>query len=269
MRKIAIFGPPRSGTSWLSHIFNSHPEVVLRFQPLFSYGHKDALSPTSSTEEIATFFNDILNSNDPFALMQTESQKAYPIFPKANQITHLVFKEVRYLNVVHNILESSPDVKIIGIIRNPLATLASWIKAPKEFHASWNIQDEWRAAPSKNQGRPEEYFGFNKWMEVAQSFMQFEIMYPDKFKLIKYNNLNTQPLKIVGDIFEFCDLKIHKQVQDFIISSQSKHEADPYSVYRSNANDKDWVNILPNNIVKSIKAELQNTPLKYFLEDIA
>ena len=142
MKKIGIFGPPRSGTSWLSHIFNSHPEVALRFQPLFSYGHKGGLSPTSNADEISAFFDAILHSSDPFALMQTEGQKKYPAFLKADRATHIVFKETRYLNVVRNILECSPDVLIIGIVRNPLATLASWMGAPKEFLASWDIHAE-------------------------------------------------------------------------------------------------------------------------------
>ena len=37
MKNVAIFGVPRSGTSWLGQIFNSSPMVAYRFQPLFSY----------------------------------------------------------------------------------------------------------------------------------------------------------------------------------------------------------------------------------------
>lgn len=55
MNKFAMFGVPRSGTSWLSQIFNSHPSIVMRFQPLFSFGHKGRLSENSSESDIALF----------------------------------------------------------------------------------------------------------------------------------------------------------------------------------------------------------------------
>jgi len=184
MDKIAIFGPPRSGTSWLGHIFNSHPDVVFRFQPLFSYGHKGALSSVSSGREVLQFFDDILYSEDAYACMQTESQKHYPRFPKDNHPTHIAFKETRYLNIVDNILAVAQDVRVIGILRNPLATLASWVRAPKEFSPTWNLEEEWRAAPRKNQGRPEEYFGFLQWKSAASDFVRFEQDLPQRLWLI-------------------------------------------------------------------------------------
>jgi len=93
MDKIAIFGVPRSGTTWLCQILNSHPDVALRFQPLFSYGHKGSLTASSSAEEIRAFFEEILWTQDAFALMATERQKNYPAFQKAVTPTHIVFKE--------------------------------------------------------------------------------------------------------------------------------------------------------------------------------
>jgi hypothetical protein len=204
MKKIAIFGPPRSGTSWLSHIFNSHPDVVLRFQPLFSYGHKGALSESSSREEIQEFFQAILSSVDPFTLMEADNQKEYPSFTKSSNPTHLVFKETRYLQVVENLLQAGDDVVVVGIIRDPLATLASWVGAPKEFLSDWDVREEWRRAPKKNGGRAEEYFGFERWKEVATNFLRFETLYPDRFRLVRYAALNQSPDSVISDLFTFA-----------------------------------------------------------------
>lgn len=265
MRKIALFGPPRSGTSWLSLLFNSHPDVALRFQPLFSYGHKGALTPISTATEIADFFDAILHTSDPFALMQSSALKHYPAFPKSQQATHIAFKETRYLNVVRNLLATTKDVKVIGIIRNPLASLASWMGAPKEFHAEWDIFAEWRQAPSKNQGRPEEYFGFDQWKKAAADFLDFELYFTDRFRLIEYDQLNANPVGVMSDIFDFCGLDMHAQTLEFIKESQSRHDADPYSVFRVKAKDVVWQEVLPVAICEAVREDLEGTALDRFL----
>ncbi|MDG0980792.1 MAG: sulfotransferase [Halieaceae bacterium] len=267
MERLAIFGVPRSGTSWLSLIFNSHPDIALRFQPLFSFEHKGRLNKTSSQKDIYNFFEEIYSSRDDFALMASEAQKNYPIFSKSTNQTHIIFKETRYLQVVENILAQCPNVKIFGIVRNPLSCLASWIMAPKEFNPEWNIMDEWRIAPSKNQNKPEEFYGFNKWKQVAENFLRFEEMYPNQFKLVRYDQLNEAPLNITNELFKFCGLSLHSQVDEFIKASQSKHDADPYSVFRAKRNDNQWQNILPADVIKQVQKELVNSTLQTFLID--
>jgi len=267
MKKIGIFGTPRSGTSWLGHIFNSHPDVALRFQPLFSYGHKGSLSTDSSAEEIRTFFEDILYTQDAFATMTAETQKNYPAFQKSAQPTHIVFKETRYLHVIENILTKCSEVKIVGIVRNPLAVLASWVAAPKEFNPEWDIHSEWRGAPSKNQNRPEEFFGFDKWKESAVAFLRFKSQFPQQFLLVRYAELNRAPLETTKQLFDFCKLEICDQVQGFLSASKSRHDSDPYSVFRAKANDDRWQGVLPDEIVNQILLELKHTPLDIFLQN--
>ena len=263
--KIGIFGVPRSGTTWLSQIFNSHPDLVLRFQPLFSYGHKGVLSEYSSAESIQKFFKEILYSQDAFATMTSEVQKNYPIFEKSEQLSHIVFKEVRYLHIIENMLTQCGEVKIIGIVRNPLAVLSSWMLAPKEFKQEWDINNEWRTASSKNQGRPEEFFGFDKWKVSSEAFLQFERQFPQQFLLVRYDDLNREPEQATKRIFDFCGLEVSPQVQNFLSESKSRHDTDPYSVYRGQASDNRWKTVLPDEIVKQIKLEIVNTPLNRFL----
>jgi len=267
MNKIAIFGVPRSGTTWLSQIFNSHPDVALRFQPLFSYGHKGSLTEDSSDAEILRFFAEILCSQDAFVLMATEFQKKYPSFPKAVKPTHVVFKETRYLHIIENILTQCSEIKIIGIIRNPLAVLASWVSAPKEFDPTWDIHREWRGAPSKNQNRPEEFYGFDKWKRSAEDFLRFESQFAQQFLLVRYDELNRAPLDTTTKIFNFCHLKVCDQVEEFLCASKARHDSDPYSVFRSKASDDRWQGILPDEIVKQIMSELKYSPLGIFLQD--
>ncbi|NJL77038.1 MAG: hypothetical protein HC892_20515 [Saprospiraceae bacterium] len=79
-------------------------------------------------------------------------------------------------------MNQDKGVKIVGLIRNPLSVINSWLKAPKEFkrELGWNELEEWRYAPSKNLDRKEEFNGFEKWKEVALLFIQLQQVYPEK-----------------------------------------------------------------------------------------
>lgn len=266
MIKVGIFGVPRSGTSWLGHVFNSHPDVAFRFQPLFSYGHKGGLTSSSSAEEIVTFFEEIFDSQDAFTTMMSATQRNYPTFKKTVVPTHTVFKETRYLHVIENTLTQCGDVKVIGLIRNPLSVIASWVSAPKEFQQDWSIHSEWRMAPSKNQNRAEEFYGFDKWKETSDLFLRLKSQFPQQFHLVTYKELISAPLNTTKKLFNFCGLEACSQVEKFLTESRSRHESDPYSVFRANASDVGWRGKLQDEIVKQILLELKNTPLEIFLD---
>lgn len=265
MKKIAIFGVPRSGTSWLSQIFNSHPDVALRFQPLFSFEHKERLTPNASLVDIDSFFHEILNSSDDMALMKSKVHKGYPEFQKSDSPEAIVFKETRYLNLIDNLLNKDKDLQVIGIVRNPLATIASWYQAPKEFNSSWDIFEEWKYAEKKNLGKVEEFYGFSKWLEVTKKFIILQNKYPFQFKVIKYSDLNNNTENAVKGMFEFVSLNLSSQTKDFLLQSKSRHDDDPYSVYRSKANDEGWRGILPEEISEEISSQIYKENLQDYL----
>ena len=80
---IVIIGMPRSGTSWLSQIFDSSPQVRFRLSPLFSYEFKNYLDEASSKEEWEHVFRGAYQSNNDF-MNQTERREAghYPVFER-------------------------------------------------------------------------------------------------------------------------------------------------------------------------------------------
>ena len=265
--KVGIFGVPRSGTSWLGHVFNSHPDVAFKFQPLFSYGHKGGLTSSSSAEEIYTFFEEIFESQDAFTTMTSETQRNYPTFKKTAVPTHIGFKETRYLHIIENILTQCGDVKILGLVRNPLSVIASWVAAPKEFQRDWRIHSEWRMAPSKNQNKAEEFYGFDKWKETSELFLRLKCQFSQQFHLVTYKELISAPLNTTEKLYDFCGLEVCSQVEKFLTESRSRHEPDPYSVFRANASDDGWRDKLQDEIAKQIVRELKNTPLEIFLDD--
>ena len=265
--KVAIFSVPRSGSSWLGQIFNSSPNVAYRFQPLFSYAFKARLDEKSSTVEIDQFHNDILSSDDDFLLQKKNitGNHLYEFEKKA--ITHLVWKEVRYLNIIENLLKKY-DIKIISLVRNPFAVISSWLKAPKEFRKDlgWKELEEWKYAKKKNLNKKEEFNGFEKWKEVAHLFLKLEAKYPTKFIILKYNTLFQKTIETTERIFNFVDLNMTNQTIEFIKESKSRDDDDPYGVFKIRENDDNWKIELDKLIVKEIFNELNNTELEKFLK---
>lgn len=257
MRRIAIHSVPRSGSSWLGSIFDSSLHVVYRFQPLFSYTHKDQLTENSNIEEIDNFFKDIQCTDDQFVL-QAVAKKNNPIpqFQKS-RTSHIVYKEVRYHHILKNLLYKDKNIKVIGLIRNPFAVINSWLNAPKEFkkELNWKVDEEWRDAPKKNLGQPEEFNGYNKWKEAAFLYLKLKKKYPDRFYLLDYNDLLLNKVATVEKLFDFSNLELTQQTLNFLNTSSQKEDKDAYSVFKQKKNDDQWKLELPSFIIEEIKAD--------------
>lgn len=240
MKTIAIFGVPRSGTSWLGQIFNSSPMVAYRYQPLFSFAFKDRLNPHSSAQDVASFYTELLNTKDDFVLQKRNVSGSDEVqFSKSEKCTHMVWKEVRYLHIIENLLAAS-ETKIIGIVRHPCAVINSWLRAPKEFKSDWNPDQEWKSAPKKNAGKPEEYNGYVKWKEIAFLYSDLLKRYPDRFRLILYESLLQQTNLEMKRLFDFVGLEFGSQTEDFILKSMSTGSDDPYGVLRQSQEPDKW-----------------------------
>lgn len=257
MRRIAIHSVPRSGSSWLGSIFDSSSRVAYRFQPLFSYTHKSQLTENSNIQEIDTFFKDIYLTDDHFVLQEeARENKLLPTFQKS-KISHIVYKEVRYHHILENLLRRDKNIKVLGLVRNPFSVINSWLNAPKEFkkELNWKIEEEWRDAPKKNLGQPEEYNGYNKWKETAFLYLKLSKKYPERFFLLDYNDLLTNKIETVQKLFKFFHLELTDQTLNFLKFSSQKEDKDAYSVFKKKEKDNQWEKELPSYIIDEIKAD--------------
>lgn len=270
MKKIAIHSVPRSGSTWLGQILNSSSCVKFVYQPLFSYAFKSYLDEQSSKEKISQFFEEIAYSDDLF-INQVEDikKKLVPKFEKFEKIDVCVYKEVRYHYILQNLLEQSEEVKIIGLVRNPLSVINSWIRAPREFREDlgWNELEEWNFAKKKNQDKREEYNGFQKWKESTLLFEYLQKKYPNRFLLVVYNDLIQDVNNTVKRIFDFCDLDLEEQTLSFINVNNVKHSKEAYSVFKKIKQDSKWEYQLNKEIVNNIKADLKGSNLEKYLVD--
>lgn len=262
MKPVAIFGVPRSGTSWLGQLFNSSPNVAYRYQPLFSYAFKDRLNSKSTSEDIDIFHNDLLATKDEFVLqVKTISGKENLAFPKS-EITSLVWKEVRYMNIIENLLLNS-DLKIVGLLRHPGAVLQSWFKVPKEFNPDWNLMEEWKSGNKKNQQRAEEFYGYERWKEIFFMFNEFEKRFPEQFVIVRYEDLVRDTEKELQKLFTFCGIDFNEQVKAFVKSSKSSSDNDPYGVFRIKKDLSDWRNELNPLIISEMETDMKKNKIEY------
>ena len=266
-RNIAVHGVPRSGTSWVGEILNSSPNTVYRYQPLFSYAHKDYLSNASTKDDIAQFFCRIRFCDDDYTNQKERRNSGdFPLFAK-EKITHVIYKEVRYINILFNLMRKTDDVLLIAVIRNPLSVINSWLRAPREFRRDlgWSEMDEWRYALKKNLNRPEEFHGYEKWKEAANIFTQLRRTYPNRVYILKYSDLLRHPTLETKKIFDFLDLEFTEQTKDFLHDSTTCERGNAYAVFRNNQSDDKWRAELNSEILEEIISDLDGTNLGLFV----
>lgn len=261
---VYIGGVARSGTSWIGQIFNSCPNVNFKFQPFFSYEFRDVLNEDSTKKECQQFYVDLYNNNSDFLVQKDKIEKGvYPTFEKEQENT-LVFKENRFQSFIEPMLHKCDNLFFIGVIRNPNATLYSWSQNEKEFPLGSDILKEWRFANCKNKGN-EDYFGFYKWKEVANLYLDLEKKYKDRVAIIHYDKFIEDPMSVIKEIFKKVDLPLTKQTEAFLNISMSGDDDNYYSVYKGKKNNKRWQDGFPKHITTQIATELQGTRLEKYL----
>ncbi|MES9945069.1 MAG: sulfotransferase [Candidatus Thiodiazotropha sp.] len=265
---VAIHGAPRSGTTWIGEVINSSPNTIYKFQPLFSYAHKDFLTPASTKQDIQEFFYRLAGCKDKFTNRTNQRDAGkLPTFEK-RKISHVAYKEVRHHNILNNMMRRTDELKLVAIIRNPMSVLNSWLNAGREFREDlgWNILEEWRYALKKNMNKPEEFNGFEKWKELGNLILQLEQQYPDRIYLIQYSKFLANTVQETKNLFQFLDLEYTMQTEKFITDSTNTQDDDPYSVYRSAQTDDAWKSLLAAEIISEIEADIKDTALEIFLD---
>lgn len=269
-RIISVHSAPRSGSTWLAQIFNSHPDVRYKYQPLKSQSFGGAIHQYSSKLEMERFFEEVYHYEDDY-LDQNFQKKRGEVpdyFKKNPQPPNLVLKMVRYHYLLPLWLKYFEDIKIIGLIRHPCGFLNSWKNAPKEFLPHWNFDEEWYFAQSYNQFQPGEYYGFNRWREIAKMFQVLQKVYPQNFKLIRYEQLIEKTEELVEEVLRFCDLNYSEQVANFVEKTRAVQYKSDYSVFKGGKDPYDWKKTMDKKIINRVNLELSGTQLETFLSEI-
>jgi hypothetical protein len=254
MRHLALFGCPRSGTSWLGQIFNSAPDVAYRYQPLFSYEFKDWFGRHGTSDaSIAAFHEALAGASSPFVLQE--------LHPAKTTATCLVWKEVRYHQLMAPLLEHRGLDALVYLVRAPVDVINSWYLAPREFRAGQDIHAEYVDAPSKNTA-PCEFNGLARWKQSLAMAIELARRFPDRVHLVGYERLRQSPVAQVRALFDRLGLAVTPSVLAFLAESTARRDDDPYSVFRGGRTAIE----LPADIVEAIAGDVQVDALRRSVE---
>ena len=267
MRVAWISGMPRSGTTWLSQIFASSPDVRLKSCPLYSYEFKNSLDETSTAQQWFELFHKLYNTDSEF--LNQEHLRKRGLVPQFNDKNenpnHLIIKSNRFHNLSPCILKYNERLKFIYIVRHPCATIYSWLSDPDEFPPTANALDEWRNGNCRKTGLG-EYWGFEDWKKVTSQALTLTRQYPERHKIVRYEDLVSDTAIQARVLFSFLKIPFTRQVDAFIEQSKSRHDSHKHSVFKRPELGDRWQDSLDRSIAQQCLDEVAGSELQQFAE---
>lgn len=264
-RVVLAVGMPRSGTSWLSQIIDSSPDVRFRLSPLFSYEYKNRLCERSTRSEWMAVLEGAYESSNEF-MDQSHRRSAgqYPTFlAKRADPPVLALKDTRFHNLTERALDLLDDLKVVALVRHPCGAIHSWLTAPREFPGGADPRSEWRSGAVRKTGYG-EFWGFDDWKEITRQHLRLEQTHPDRFLLVRYEDLVREAGAQTRRLFDFLGLDVTEQTLRFLADSQATHVESEYAVYKRPEVKDRWRTGLDPDIRETILAEVAGTELERF-----
>ncbi len=263
---IWISGMPRSGTTWISQIFASSPNVRLKFCPLYSYTFKNLLNEKSTAHDWKKFFEDVYKTKSEY--LDQDYLRNQGLVPesleKTNSPEYLVIKSTRFHNLVPYILKLHANVVFVHIVRHPCASIYSWLNNPLEFPDNADPAREWKSGACRKNGHG-EFWGFSDWKKTTEQALTLAKIYPRRFKIIRYEDIIKSPESNVQQMFDFCGINFQQQTKDFLTLSTSTHNENKRSVFKDLSQISKWQECLDSNIARYILDDIKNSELQQFV----
>lgn len=261
---IFLLGMPRSGTTWLSQIFESSSDFLVRLSPNYSYLLKNQITITSSRTEWLDHLEAAANSEDPFMTQswRRDTGELSRFHSSPDNSKCLVIKDTRFHDLYQRAMEILDDAKIVYVVRHPGGAINSWWRS-KEFPPDADLDKEWRTGTCRKQD-PGEFWGFDDWCSITTRYLELEASDPERYLVFRYEDLVQQRERVATNLFSFAGCELSPETSKFLRDSGDHHDDRPYSVFKSPTVAERWRSELPSEIQEAIETELLDTPLARF-----
>lgn len=260
----ALFGPSRSGTTWLGASLSSHPDVAYRFEPF----HRGENEPSIRRLDREMFADQTIDGNSiaktidvPFPAMckppffpksflhspawlrgmlwalSRKSGLMTPMFVRMNapsRATRVIFKEVEKLHILEWLLKHT-DVPITYLLRDPRAVVASRVRGQVKRLMPTTRRKFLPDLLIRNHELNGKFGASVADMsnEAAEALLwrldvERAFLAFERYRpvqIVYYENLVRDPLKETERVFEHQQLSFTKTTRDFIEMSRQPPSA--------------------------------------------
>ncbi len=263
IRLSALFGSNRSGTTWLGSIFNSHPEVAYRFEPLHRLGDDErfklAIERLRSPDLTDGFLPELykllirahpatekppfFSKRDGFNFGKSRSWPLFRGIPRLSPLyaavyspagrPPLVFKEIDMEDVMENLLRRT-SMRVIYLIRHPCAVVSSLLEGMERGHMKTNVaflgsllEKHDPALAARYSPRLESLSGAAKnalmWRIGAEQGVA-SCRQHGRALLVQYEHLCVNTLEVTKQCFEHLEIPFDDQTSHFVEESRKDSE---------------------------------------------
>ncbi len=197
---VFIIGSGRSGTHWLGHILEAHPDVEVAFEqpPIFEWATQMALSPSEERRLLPR-------------LLRRYRYEFAVVAPR-------VYVDKSHPNIwlAEKLADAFPDARFIGIHRGVYGTVASMLKHGGVL--GW--YDSWREYPVPNRflGITEEMAADYdcmplaskctvRWQAHLDELHRLSAVLGPRLCLVSYEALQTSAVEEIDRIGQFLELR--------------------------------------------------------------
>jgi putative sterol carrier protein len=218
---IFILSPPRSGSTLLRYIVDTHPQVCCPSEIVLGVLCEDLHvvlsltlgrtlpepgSPASERIVIAEVRRIVSEIMDSYAAAKNK--------------TRWCDKSPRNLDYLEILNEVFPDAKFICLYRHCMDVVNSFMERVQE---GWMIDFKYYA---RNHGFRNHYSVYaDSWLEKTVTMMEFERDNPDRTFGLKYEDLVQNPASTLESMFSFLGLDWDERILDSVFST--RHDPGP------------------------------------------
>jgi hypothetical protein len=216
-RLMFLVSLPRSGSTLTQRVISSHNDVYSLPEPwnmlhvlyaLKNGGIETEFEHVTAKEGLHGFLDSIGGDKQFYKAVRCYSDYLYSQAFKNTNKRYYLDKTPRYFHILNELLYIYPNAKYILLLRNPLSILSSVLK-------TWFDNDV-----SKLEGTSH----LRDLLLGPQLLLQCITRYPDKIKVVRYENLVNSPEQSFSELFDYLGLSFDENILNYQESNFKKSD---------------------------------------------